>query len=177
MINNLLYSLNCMFSRLISFYLLFIIKLIELINDVWLSDFFIINNVVAFYDINDSWSALLSLISSCDFLWHWMFSCVHSWCCALHLSLLFSYWVMIINVLCSQFCDMLSISLSKMTIIFAVIVWSFFFVSSLSSFMSYIFKDIIFFFIIIMISLHLSSSIIKSFCIIFLIQLCRCNSL
>ncbi len=166
-----------MFSRLISSCLLFIVKWIELINDVWLSDFFIISNVVAFHDINDSWSALSSLISSCDFLWHWMFSCVRSQCCALRLSLLFNRWVMIINVLCSQFCDMLSISLSKMTIIFAVIVRSFFFVSSLSSFMSYIFEDIIFFFIVITISLHLSSSIIKSFCIIFLIQLCRCNSL
>ncbi len=166
-----------MFSRLISSCLLFIVKWIELINDVWLSDFFIISNVVAFHDINDSWSALSSLISSCDFLWHWMFSCIHSQCCALRLSLLFNHWVMIINVLCSQFCDMLSISLSKMMIIFAVIIWSFFFVSSLSSFMSYIFENIIFFFIVIMISLYLSSSIIKSFCIIFLIQLCRCNSL
>ncbi len=166
-----------MFSRLISSCLLFIVKWIELINDVWLSDFFIISNVVTFHNINDSWSTLSSLISSCDFLWHWMFSYVYSQCCALCLSLLFSYWVMIINVLCSQFCDMLSISLSKMMIIFAVIIWSFFFVSSLSSFMSYIFKDIIFFFIVITISLHLSSSIIKSFCIIFLIQLCRCNSL
>ncbi len=172
-----MYSSNCMFSRLISSYLLFIVKWIELINDVWLSDFFIISNVVAFHDINDSWLALSFLISSCDFLWHWMFSCVHSWCCALHLSLLFNHWVMIINILCNQFCDMLSISLLKMMIIFAIIVWSFFFVSSLSSFMSYIFEDIIFFFIIIMISLHLLSLIIKSFCIIFLIQLCCCNSL
>ncbi len=166
-----------MFSKLISSCLLFIVKWIELINDVWLSNFFIISNVITFHDINDSWSALSSLISSCNFLWHWMFSCICFWCCALCLSLLFSRWVMIINVLCSQFYDMLSISLSKMMIIFTVIVQSFFFVSSLSSFMLYIFEDIIFFFIVITILLHLSSSIIKSFCIIFLIQLCRCNSL
>jgi len=172
-----LYFLNCMFSRLISSCLLFIVKWIELINDVWLFDFFIISNVVTFHDINDSWSALSSLIFSCDFLWHWMFLCIYSWCCALCLLLLFNHWVMIINVLCSQFCDMLSIFLSKMMIIFAIIIWSFFFVSSLSSFMSYIFEDIIFFFIVITISLYLSSSIIKSFCIIFLIQLCHCNSL
>ncbi len=166
-----------MFSRLISSCLLFIIKWIELINDVWLSDFFIVSNVVTFHDINNSWSALSSLISFCNFLWYWMFSCVCSQCYALRLLLLFSCWVMIINVLCSQFCDMLSISLLKMTIIFAIIIWSFLFVSSLSSFMSYIFEDIIFFFIVIMISLHLLSSIIKSFCIIFLIQLCCCNLL
>jgi len=161
--------LNCIFSRLISSCLLFIIKWIELINNVWLSDFFIVSNVVAFHDINDSLLALLFLISSCDFLWHWMFSCVHSQDYALYLSLLFSHWVMIINVLCSQFCDMLLIFLSKMTIIFAVIVWSFFFVSLLSSSMSYIFENIIFFFIVITISLYLLSLIIKSFCIIFLI--------
>ncbi len=166
-----------MFSKLISSCLLFIVKWIKLINDVWLSDFFIISNVVAFYDINDSWSVLSSLISSCNFFWYWMFSCVCSWCCALHLLLLFSCWVMIINILYSQFCDMLLIYLSKMMNLFAVIVQSLFFVSSLSSFMSYIFENIFFFFIVITISFHLSSLIIKSFCIIFLIQLCHCNSL